>query len=124
MNKPLYCLFLIIALFFSCGKKYNIPGFNKVSWDNDKKGCKNDRASIAKSILKNSASIKGMDDDVLVEVFGHPEKTVYYGRGRKDYVYYVQPGSQCDSLAPKEGARIVVEFDALGYVNIITYQSN
>jgi hypothetical protein len=124
MNKAKYCLFLTIAILFSCGKNYNIPDFDKVSWQNDKKGCKGDRVSLAKTILKNSTSLKGMDDDVMVEILGHPEKTVYYGRGRKDYNYYVQPGSQCNPDAPKAGSRIVVEFDALGYVNIITWQNN
>jgi len=124
MNKPLYCLFFIITFLFSCGKKYNIPDFDKVSWENDKKGCKGDRATIVKTLLKNSTTLRGMDDDVLVEILGHPEKTVYYGRGRKDYIYYVQPGSQCDTIQMKPGSRIVIEFDALGYLTIITYQNS
>jgi hypothetical protein len=123
MNKALYCLFLSITFFFSCGKKYNIPDFDKVSWANDKKGCKGDREALVKELLKNSGYLKGMDDDVLVEILGHPEKTVYYGRGRKDYIYYVQPGNQCNLNLPKQGSKIVVEFDALGFINFITYQN-
>jgi hypothetical protein len=124
MNKAIYCLFFIISLLFGCGKKYNIPDFDKVSWQNDKKGCKGERASLAKAIIKSSISLKGMDDDVLVDLLGHPEKTVYYGRNRKDYIYYVQPGNQCNSDQARPGSRIVVEFDALGYINIITYQNS
>jgi outer membrane protein assembly factor BamE (lipoprotein component of BamABCDE complex) len=123
MNKAIYCLFLIISLLFGCGKKYNIPGFDKVSWQNDKKGCKGDRVSLAKAIIKNSISLKGMDDDVLVDLLGNPEKTVYYGRNRKDYIYFVEPGSQCNSDQVQAGSRIVIEFDALGYINIVTYQN-
>jgi hypothetical protein len=124
MNKPLYCIFFLFFSLLSCGKTYNLPDFDKVSWENDKKGCKGTRADLAKKLLENSQSLKGMDDDVLVEILGKPEKTVYYGRGRKDYVYYVQPGSQCTSEKALPGPRIVVEFDALGYITIITYQNS
>ena len=64
-----------------------------------------------------------MDDDDLVSLLGTPEKTVYYGRGRKDYAYYITPGGQCQGTPDlKAGSRLLVEFDALGYVNIITLQ--
>ena len=64
-----------------------------------------------------------MDDDDLVSLLGTPEKTVYYGRGRKDYAYYISAGGQCpETPEMKAGPRLLVEFDALGYVNIITLQ--
>jgi hypothetical protein len=121
--KNAYFIFYIFFIFSSCSDGYQLKDFNKSKWQKDKKGCSGKRLELVKVLLDNKTRLKGMDDDDLLDLLGKPEKTVYYGRGRKDYSYYVSPGGQCaDKTDVKPGSRLLVEFDALGYVNIITLQ--
>jgi hypothetical protein len=121
--KNIYLLFCALFIFAGCSDGYQLQGFDKAAWKNDKKGCQGKRIDQVKILLESKSRFKGMDDDDLISLLGTPEKTVYYGRGRKDYAYYVAPGGQCpETPGAKTGARLLVEFDALGYVNIITLQ--
>ena len=118
-----YLLFCAFFIFSGCSDGYQLDGFDKIAWKKDRKGCSGKRIELVKILLYNKSGFKGMDDDDLVSLLGTPERTVYYGRGRKDYAYYVTPGGQCrETPNLKAGSRLLVEFDALGYVNIITLQ--
>jgi hypothetical protein len=122
MKNP-YLIFCLLIVLTSCSDGYQVKDFDKGQWKRDKKGCSGKRIELVKILLNNKARFKGLDDDDLLDLLGKPEKTVYYGRGRKDYSYYVTPGGQCEDKADtKPGSRLLVEFDALGYVNIITLQ--
>jgi hypothetical protein len=121
--KNAYVLFFAILILSGCSDGYQPDGFNKSAWKKDRKGCMGERIELVKILLQNKSRFKGMDDDDLVSLLGTPERTVYYGRGRKDYAYYITPGGQCAQTPDlKAGSRLLVEFDALGYVNIITLQ--
>jgi hypothetical protein len=122
--RNVYLLFCALLIFSGCSGDYQLQGFDKMAWKKDRKGCSGKRVDLVKVLVMNKAKFKGMDDDDLVSLLGTPEKTVYYGRGRKDYAYYITPGGQCrETPGLKDGSRLLVEFDALGYVNIITLQN-
>lgn len=114
-----FFIFLLL-LSFACSEKPKIEGFNSEVWKKDKKGCSGKRAYLAEIILSKSQELRGLDDDEIAELLGKPEATDWESRERKIYFYYIQAGSQCDSSLILEGAKIAIEFDALGRVHLIT----
>jgi len=122
MKNSLFLLLLAAILFSTCKSKKKFPGFDSDGWKLDKNACEGKREGFFKAYPNLKAELKGVDDDDLTDIFGNPEKTFYYGRGRKDYVYFITPGSQCGGKYALEGKELVIEIDALGFVNIATEQ--
>jgi hypothetical protein len=114
-------IFFIASLIFSsCKEAPKLEGFNSELWKEDKKGCKGKRTYLSEILLTKTSDLRGVDDDDIVEILGKPDKYEGETRGKKTYYYYTQPGSQCESNLMLEGAQIVIEFNAIGKVNIIT----
>jgi hypothetical protein len=113
-------ILLFTTLLFSCSEKPNLDGFNSEVWKKDKYGCEGKREYMAEKLFEQSSRLKGMDDDDLIDLFGKPEFYDWESRGKKSFLYYIRPGSQCDSGMMLEGAKIVFEFDALGRVRLVT----
>jgi len=123
MKNSLFLLLLAAILFSTCKPQKKFPGFDSEGWKLDKNACEGKREGFYKAYPNLKVELKGTDDDDLTDIFGNPEKTFYYGRGRKDYVYFISPGSQCDSSKyALEGKELVIEINALGFVNIATEQ--
>jgi hypothetical protein len=107
----------------ACSKPQpTLEGFNSELWKKDKKGCDGKRSYFAEILLAKSTEIKGMDDDDVAELLGKPEKSSWEDRGKKTYIYYIQPGKQCDTSFILEGIKLAIEFDALGRVKLVTEQ--
>lgn len=122
MKNSLFLLLFTAILLITCKPKKKFPGFDSEGWKLDKKACEGKREGFLKAYPNLKAELKGTDDDDLTDLFGNPEKTFYYGRGRKDYVYFISPGSQCTNTYALEGKELVIEINALGFVNIATEQ--
>lgn len=119
--KTLTFIIFFTYLLIGCSTKEEIRNFDSEQWKTDRRGCLGKRKNLVQPILEVRDSLKGMDDDVLVDLMGKPEKTYYFSRGKKSYEYYIEPGSQCDpgSKYKSEGNRIVFEINAIGNVSLI-----
>ena len=119
--KKAYLLSTIIGiLFISCSQQDKIEGFDEAKWRQDYNGCTNQRGELAKILLKNKEKLKKYDDDAITALLGDPERNRQFERGKKNYIYFLYPGKQClGSALQKEGKKLVIEFDALGYPRII-----
>ena len=114
--------FIFLLQLSSCDTHKELPGFDRATWLKDEKGCLGKRISIADSIMKYKKLWKGMDDDVLIDLLGTPEKKFYYERNAKAFLYYIEPGNQCSQNTPsnnKQGRKLVAEINATGFINII-----
>lgn len=118
MRKLLVPIILIFT--FSCSEKPKLSGFNSESWQNDKGGCNGKRSILVDTLLAQTSKLKGTSEEDLVELIGKPDTYVPQDRGKKAWHYFTQNGSQCDKNLILEGPKIVVEFDALGRVNLVT----
>jgi hypothetical protein len=116
---------VFICLFFiSCGTDNHMKGFNEEDWKTDHKGCSGKRLRLTMAILNNKAAWKGMDDDVLIDLLGKPEKSFYYERNAKAFSYFIEPGSQCEGSGLKtEGRKFTAEVNATGFVNLIRIEN-
>ena len=123
MKNSLFLLPLLAVLVMTCKPKEKFHGFDSEIWKQDQKACQNKRGGLLKNFPNFKSELKSMDDDDLTDLLGNPEKTFYYGRGRRDYVYFISPGSQCNKTDyTLEGRELVIEINALGYVTIATEQ--
>jgi hypothetical protein len=117
-----FCILISILLFFSsCTQKKTLEGFDEKAWKEDYNACKNQRGELAKVLLDKKDELKKFDDDAITELLGAPERNRQFARGKKNYIYFLYPGSQCENNRTKEeeGKKLVIEFDALGRPRII-----
>jgi hypothetical protein len=111
---------LITALFFSCQSQNSLDGFDDKTWKADFNACKNQRAALLESLLAQKDKLKQFDDDAITDLLGAPERNRQFARGKKNYIYFLYPGKQCEQdTSGKEGKKLVIEFDALGKPRII-----
>ena len=116
----MFLLFPYVWMIFSCVSRSEIKGFDKELWQSDEKGCLGKRIIIADSILSNKKKWKGLDDDIVINLLGTPEKKFYYERNAKAFLYYIEPGNQCvENHSNKSGRKLIAEINATGFVNII-----
>ncbi len=70
--------------------------------------------------MDKKAQLKQFDDDAIADLLGPPERNRQFARGKKNYIYFIYPGKQCENdTTGIEGKKLVIEFDALGKPRII-----
>lgn len=120
MKHLLFFFLLSIAALTACRQNSALEGFDAKTWREDYNACRNRRAALIESLLSKKEQLKQFDDDAISELLGTPERNRQFARGRKNYIYFVYPGSQCEGdTTGKEGKKLVIEFDALGKPRII-----
>lgn len=86
-------------------------------WKEDTDGCKGNRAAILPVLEPKLESIKGSDEMDIKRMFGLPDYTDLYKRSEKYYIYYIEPGPDCEPGANKKV--LSVRFSAINKVNEI-----
>jgi len=109
----------LLPLLFSCGKAPQLPGFDAAKWRGDPMGCKGERKQGAAIILKNRDALQGVSESKLEALLGKADLSVLYERNVTNLIYFTEPGSQCSRNKGKKGRRIVIEFNATGFLTWI-----
>jgi hypothetical protein len=111
---------LITASLLSCKQSNTIEGFDEKAWKEDYNACTNKRVELWKILSTKKEVLKNLDDDAIVDVLGSPERNRQFSKGKKNYIYFLYPGSQCKGDTGKlEGKKLVIEFNAVGKPSII-----
>ncbi|HEY8401724.1 MAG TPA: hypothetical protein VIK89_10700 [Cytophagaceae bacterium] len=108
-----------LILFSSCSSDLEIEGFNSEIWKKDKKACLDNRKNELKVLLEKKEILKGESDSDILKLLGKPDEINQGSRGKKYFIYYIEPGAQCTSSPGKTGKKMVIEFDALGRARMI-----
>lgn len=67
---------------------------------------------------------KGLTQEEVLEVLGKPDFQRLYQRNQKFYVYFTEPGPQCEGNADASRARtVVLRFSAIELVTEVYYDS-
>ncbi len=120
MKSTFVFISLIIILFISCKRSEVIKGFDEKAWKEDYNACKNQRAELWKILITKKEELKKLDDDAIVDLLGSPERNRQFSKGKKNYIYFLYPGSQCEGdIGKSEGKKLVIEFNAVGKPSII-----
>ena len=118
MKKQITIGFFIVMIMSGCNhyRDINKLNLNFEKWKNDPFGCKNNRADIADSVIKNKIFFIGFDTIEVIKYFGKPDK--YYHGGV--YMYYIEPNYHCNIVDIDSGiVALSIEFNWLHKVNKI-----
>jgi hypothetical protein len=110
---------LVVSLLSGCNSKPEISNFDEKAWKEDKNGCLGLRTKSVDLILNNQKKFSGKTERNLLKLLGKPDKTAFYKRNIRNFIYFTEPGAQCDSTGGKNGKRIIVELNAMGNVTWI-----
>ena len=120
MKIQLITISIILFSIIACNQSKKIDGFDDVAWKADHNACSNKRGELVKILINKKDALKELDDDAVSNLLGPPERNRQFARGKKNYIYFIFPGSQCNGDTNKaEGKKLVIEFDALGKPRII-----
>ncbi|MHC2993514.1 hypothetical protein OB13_18755, partial [Pontibacter sp. HJ8] len=89
-------LLLLLPLLLSCSEPARIPGFDSDAWQQDKKGCNGTRNELVKKFDSIRRELYGKSEDDIKAILGRPDAEQLMSRGQRVFLYYLEPGSQCD----------------------------
>jgi hypothetical protein len=108
----------------ACGSPKKIDGFDSAAWQADRLGCGGGRKALRESFDNVRRELKGLTQDEVLDVLGKPDFQRLYERNQKFYVYFLEPGVQCEGKADASQARTaVVRFSAIELVTEVYYDT-
>jgi hypothetical protein len=96
-----------------------IEGFDSEQWMADTKGCQGARKSMAVAIINYKDKIKKYKYEQVLTFLGRPDIVDRYNRGKKNIVYYIEPGVHCEKGSTYKAEKLVLEIGPLGEINIV-----
>lgn len=116
-------IFLIVA-FSACRPLPEVGGaFNSDAWKADNLACKGERLRMVEDVKKAKSQLLDLTESEVRKLLGKPDHVELFSRSQKFYLYYFEPGSQCQSEVgetPAANARMLeVSLDAIGRLHEI-----
>ncbi len=108
----------------ACNAPKEIEGFDSAAWQADRLGCGGGRQALRASFDSVRLELKGLTQNEVLDVLGKPDFQRLYERNQKFYVYFLEPGAQCEGKADASRARTaVIRFSAIELVTEVYYDS-
>jgi hypothetical protein len=122
-QSALFCLAASSWLFWGCQSKPELAGFDQQRWRQDERSCQNIRPALLPQLDKVSGELQGLGHTQIIKILGKPEGKSMEKTGQREYYYYVEQGPQCqDKNRYTEANKLVIRFDILDRVNLVTYK--
>ncbi len=94
------------------------------AWRGDRRGCNGVRAKLVGGFRAEIEQFKGQSANNIGGILGGPDINQIADRNQKYYVYYLQPGPQCnDTKAQPSAPTVALRMSAMGVVTEITFQN-
>jgi hypothetical protein len=120
-----YCTIPVLALLIaSCtGKKIKTEKFDTDLWRQDANGCNGKRMEMLEGLWEVEDRLSHRTENEVVAALGSPDQKALYERAQKFYIYFVEPGGQCDGNgATTTGEYIELKFSSMNQVIEIALQ--
>jgi hypothetical protein len=115
---------LLAALLGGCQSAGKFAEFDSGVWKNDRLGCGGKRQELRGQFDKIRLELKGSTQDQVINVLGKPDFQRLYQRNQKFYIYFMEPGTQCEGKSETSQARtVVLRFSAIGLVTEVLYNT-
>ncbi len=128
MNQPFegrlrhYFCIILIPLIAACTENKTFKNFDSAIWRQDKLGCKSDRKRLAAEFEQIRRELLGMTQEEVLSLLGRPDLQLLMERTQKAYVYFVEPGVQCQGQVQTSKARTVsFRFSAVNRATEVVY---
>lgn len=117
-----YLLIFLMLLTAACTENKTFENFNSAAWKKDKLACKGERKRIAGDFEQIRRELLGMTQEEVLSLLGRPDFQLLMERTQKAYVYFVEPGVQCQGEKETSKARTVsFRFNAVNRATEIVY---
>ncbi|HSZ72814.1 MAG TPA: hypothetical protein VK750_09055 [Cytophagaceae bacterium] len=118
--KILIPIALTLVYLCSCSSPVKVEGFDHESWKADTNACQMTRANLVNTLLQHKDVFINKKDDQLTKYIGQPDKTLFFSRGKKTFIYQVDPGKNCENRFLVKNVRTVrFDIDALGRIDLV-----
>lgn len=112
----------VLCLLFGCAEQASMTGFDSNKWQQDKKGCQEQRRTMLQDFENIRLDLYGRPENDIKDILGKPDAEQLMRRGQRVFIYYLEPGEQCTERNKlSEANRAEVRFNALHKVSEITY---
>ncbi|CAN5897042.1 hypothetical protein BH24BAC1_BH24BAC1_01750 [soil metagenome] len=116
-------IFLLLFLMGGgCSQKIEEGAFDSPAWKGDSFACKGERQRLVPAFQDLRVRLFGHNPKEVIALFGRPDAEELRAGSERVFIYYVEPGPQCE---PKRGAseanKVQVRFNALNQVSEVSY---
>ncbi len=117
-------LFLWLAAMACSGPPDRLDTLDLNQWRHDKRGCEGIRKNQMTDLDALKQALLGKTANEIGVLFGKPDIHQIGGRGLKTYVYFLEPGPQCQDIKGKsEALKVLFRFSAVGLLTEVNYQA-
>ena len=109
--------FIQIMILAACGNDVSLENFDRSAWSSDPQGCKEKRMDLTETLRSQRDQLKGLNQQEVIKILGKPDEHELYKRSQKYFIYYLQPGPQCESQTELAPLKLMIRFNALGLSN-------
>lgn len=104
----------------SCSSPVKVEGFDNKSWIADTNACHLKRTTLVNVLLQHKEEFMNKKDEQLMKYIGKPDKSLFFSRGKKTFIYQVDPGSGCENRVLMKNVRSIrFDVNALGRIELV-----
>ena len=117
-----YFIICMLALQTACRESTTFKNFDSATWKKDKLACKGDRKELSGEFEQIRRELLGMTQEEILDLLGRPDFQLLQERTQKAYVYFIEPGTQCQGDKETSKSRTVyIRFSAMNRATEILY---
>lgn len=115
---------IILIIVTSCGRPLPKGDFDSAAWKADPLACKDKRVKLIPGFETIKDNLRGVSEKDLQLVLGKPELTSLTEQSERNYIYFLEPGSQCqDKTKTSSANKLIIRISSLGWVTELTYEN-
>ena len=93
------------------------------TWRGDRGGCQGKRSNQIEAVRAIREELKGMTENEIADQLGRPDINQLIDRNQKFYIYFLEQGGHCESVAmPSQARSVALRMSAIGVVTEVTFQ--
>ncbi|RPA69190.1 hypothetical protein EF405_05130 [Cyclobacteriaceae bacterium YHN15] len=112
---------LTFFFFFACSSKIEVKGVDLDNWKKDRNGCIGLRFQDLENFKTVKNDLLGKDNQALIKTFGRPDKVELANRSQTFFIYFIEPGPDCETEEkPEEPLKVIFRLNAISRVSEVT----
>jgi hypothetical protein len=107
----------------SYGDPLQVPGLDAEAFQNDRGGCHGGRAKQIALVKEHKDKFLGISENEIFKGIGRYDYQVLDRKNEKVFVYFLEPGPQCEQMQnPTEAESLVLYMNAVKLVKQVVIQ--
>ncbi|WP_130276326.1 hypothetical protein [Cecembia calidifontis] len=111
----------IVFLFCQCSSKVEVEGIDIEQWKKDRNGCLGWRLNEIEKFRVVKNEFLGKNNQALIKTFGRPDKVELADRSQTFFIYFIEPGPECNTESPNsQPLKVIFRLNAVSRVSEVT----